>query len=37
MVDIVIVEDAEVWWRGFVVVRAAEAAAGEGDAFWCGG
>jgi hypothetical protein len=37
MVDIVIVEDAKVWWRGFVVVRAAEAAAGEGDAFWCGG
>jgi hypothetical protein len=35
MVDIVIVEDAKVWWRDFVVVRAAEAAAGEDNAFCC--
>jgi hypothetical protein len=37
VVDVVVVEDAKVWWWDFVVVRAAEAAAGVGDAFWCGG
>jgi hypothetical protein len=38
MIDIVVVKNAKVWWRDFVVVRVcAEAATGVGDAFWCGG
>jgi hypothetical protein len=34
VVDIVVVKDAKIWWWGFVIVRAVEAAAGVGDAFW---
>jgi hypothetical protein len=36
VVDVVVVKNAKVWRRCFVVVRA-EAAAGVGDTFWLGG